>query len=619
MPREQLTSVQRNALQLDEALVRVARSRGAFDLAVGAVLARLFEGDRLVQLGYARESDYMRERLGIAPSLGFSWARLARELSHRPILRRAVTAGVVSTRKALAVLPLAAGDCEGAWTEAAMRLSLREIGSAVKAAGKEAPEERFEAEVLVLPMTPGQQERLDLALALAKEDLGPEARRWQCTEAICQEFLSSFAEWDGGGSGGPGPPAASAPPPRRAARLVAHQLAAVEEALEVIARIRKEHEGPGALALDGCALRLLAARRRYDETFGILAERAHEQRIFGTLGYGSLEAYGEERLGMRAGTVRQRIWLERRLRDLPSLREALSSGRLPYSKALVVARQATPFDIDARIAHARSTTCQQLEREAEAEEDRRNRGASTRKVWTPRDAAQTVRDAIAAAQARSREERGIEIDAGEALAAIADHFVAIHEAHRPAHDARRWIPRFRREVLLRKGGLCAVPGCSRAARHVHHIVFRSHGGPDTAANGVGICAAHHLHGIHRGYLEVTGRAGERLHWRFATGEASPTEEWVTFGDDDVRRADFAARDEAGGGGGDGCVEPAAAAGGRADGCVEPAADGSMFVAEGQGDRAWVVTCAAGALAWPGPELPAAAEGDSPRKEVISAA
>jgi len=85
---------------------------------------------------------------------------------------------------------------------------------------------------------------------------------------------------------------------------------------------------------------------------------------------------------------------------------------------------------------------------------------------------------------------------------------------------------------MRKGGLCSVPGCSRAAVHVHHVVFRSRGGPLEEWNEIGICAVHHLHGIHIGYLEVSGRAGERLEWRLATGEA-----WVTLGDDDVFRAD----------------------------------------------------------------------------------
>ncbi|MCK6460602.1 MAG: HNH endonuclease, partial [Planctomycetes bacterium] len=557
---EDLSPAEQQALEDDARLSAVARCLGALDLALGATLAPMFDRRLLPQLSYARESDYARERLQVSPSEMFSCVRLARELRHRPILRQAVTAGAVSKRKALAVMPLAVGDCEGAWTEAAMRLSVRELESAAKAAGSAVPEERFEAEVVVLPMTPEQQDRLDAALALAKEDLGPEAKAWQCMEVIAIEFLSSFAEYDAEGetsghpmtrgrvpgepAAPPDAPAAVAPRPmsRHAGRVIARQLEAIAEALEVIRRIEEEVPGDDALALDARAMRLAAARRRYDETLGILARKFRWERGDAILGY-SFDAYCEERLLMRAGTVRQRIWLEGRMRDLPPLREALSSGRIGYAKALVVARRATWEDVGERIARAEQTTCQQLEREAQAEEEREHRAKGTRKLWSPSDAAQTVRDAIAAAQRRALAEAGVAIDAGEALAVVADHFAEVKQAHMT--PLRRRMSEFRRVALMRKGGLCAVPGCSRAAVHVHHVVFRSRGGKDEPWNGVALCAVHHLHGIHLGYLEVTGRAGERLHWKFATGEAMPTEEWVTVGDDDVRRAGSAAAAGAG--------------------------------------------------------------------------
>jgi hypothetical protein len=229
------------------------------------------------------------------------------------------------------------------------------------------------------------------------------------------------------------------------------------------------------------------------------------------------------------------------MRALPALREALKSGKLTYSKALAVARHATAADVEGRIARAARTTCQQTEREGEAEEDRKNRGARVRRFWGPRDAAATIRDAIGCAQAWSLGTRGVKIDEGEALAVVADHFVKVAEAHRRPHADR--IDPKRREVLMRKAGLCSVPGCSRAACHLHHIVFRSRGGSDDPRNLVGLCRVHHLHGVHLGYLEVTGSAGELLHWKLGTGEAVPLEEWVTYGDDDVRRAGAAATGE----------------------------------------------------------------------------
>jgi hypothetical protein len=554
------TPAQKEALDLDGTLVPVARGAGVIELALGTALDLLFRGDRLAQLGCSREADYARERMGVPPSTMFQWLRLARELKHRPLLRAAVLAGRLSTRKALAVLPLAEGDLEARWTEAAMRLTLREIASAARAAGKEDPEERFESDTLVLPMTAGQQARLDAALALAKEDIGPEARRWQCLEALSDEWLSEHPAPEREGASGAGP---SLPPDPGEAKLLARQLAVRAEAFDFVRKEWKEPPPDDALGLDGLVKRLLLVRRENDEAFGALALRAREGRVHAVLGYGTFEAYCEERLGLRAATVRQRIWLERRMRRLPRLREALRSGRLTYSKALAVARHAKPSDVEARIERAAATTCQQTEREGEEEEDRKNRGAGVRKVWGPKEAVEAVKDAIASARAWSKGRDGKEIDDGEALAVVADHFVEVTKAHRPPGGDR--IDPKRREVLMRKAGLCAVPGCSRAACHLHHLVYRSRGGSDDPRNLVGLCAVHHLHGIHLGYLEVTGVAGERLHWKLGTGEAVPLEEWVTHGDDDVRRA-----------GGAGAADEAS----RPDTVTDAESDGAGFVSEG---------------------------------------
>ena len=89
------------------------------------------------------------------------------------------------------------------------------------------------------------------------------------------------------------------------------------------------------------------------------------------------------------------------------------------------------------------------------------------------------------------------------------------------------MPPRRREVMLRHGGMCAVPTCTRRAEHVHHIVYRSRGGPEQAWNEVALCLAHHLYGVHRGYVTVRGRAGERLVWRLPLGD------WITRADDDA--------------------------------------------------------------------------------------
>jgi hypothetical protein len=310
-------------------------------------------------------------------------------------------------------------------------------------------------------------------------------------------------------------------------------LAAVDEAHGIVADEDGETlASMGAAELQARVDRFMAARRESDAVFGPLAHEVARTRAWETLGYGSLEEYCRERLGMSARTVKQRAWLERRMEALPGLREALAADRVTYSKALLIAKDATPYTIDARIEEAASTTWQQLERESTEREDRQNRAAGVRRLWGPDDAAAAVVDAILSAQAVAKAKTGEQIGAGEALARIADHFVEVCKAH--AAGSRR-VPRRRREVLARTDGICSVPGCSRPAEHVHHIVFRSRGGKNVLWNETGVCTPHHLHGIHRGYLTVRGRAGEALVWEFGAAEAVPLEVWLTKGGDDVKR------------------------------------------------------------------------------------
>jgi hypothetical protein len=104
---------------------------------------------------------------------------------------------------------------------------------------------------------------------------------------------------------------------------------------------------------------------------------------------------------------------------------------------------------------------------------------------------------------------------GECLARIAWHFV---ETWRPVLDAR--VTRHQR-ALLREHGRCQVPGCSRAADHAHHVELRSRGGPDTFENLAGVCAPHHLVGIHGGFVRVDGRAPDGLRWELGVRAGAP--------------------------------------------------------------------------------------------------
>ncbi len=89
-PHEKKSVLRPEAAHLiDSLLARVARGRGALDVAIGAALARLSERDRALRLGYSGIGDYARERLGMAGRTAQAMARLARSCgSARSFARR---------------------------------------------------------------------------------------------------------------------------------------------------------------------------------------------------------------------------------------------------------------------------------------------------------------------------------------------------------------------------------------------------------------------------------------------------------------------------------------------------------------------------------------------------
>ena len=120
----------------------------------------------------------------------------------------------------------------------------------------------------------------------------------------------------------------------------------------------------------------------------------------------------------------------------------------------------------------------------------------------PADVALTLATAFKAV----RVVEGPRLSDGMCLVALARHYL---EVWKPLFPKRNTLSQQIRERDL---GQCQVPGCSRRAAHAHHVEPRSHLGPNTAANLVGICPAHHLVGIEKGYVRVNGTAPNGLVW-----------------------------------------------------------------------------------------------------------
>src|SRR3954469_5322515 len=194
LPRERDEAVCHEAARVvDALLVRVARCRGALDVAVGEALDVLGTGSRVLDLGHSCIGDYARERLGIAASTAQKMVRFARRLRERPLLHAAVRAGEVPVRAAEAVMPEARGENEAVGGERARRETVRALLAAVKGGcqGGDLDDDEERWSPTRAELTPEQRAVLDKAVELARAALCASAPKHELIEGMCEEYLGS--------------------------------------------------------------------------------------------------------------------------------------------------------------------------------------------------------------------------------------------------------------------------------------------------------------------------------------------------------------------------------------------------------------------------------------------
>jgi hypothetical protein len=498
-------------------LIGVARGREAIDLAIGEGLCALEDRDALMALGYSRMTDYAREVLGLPSTTARDKVRLARGLVARPLLREAVRSGKLTPRKALEVLPVARGDAERPWLLLAGTLSVRELHSAVARArgapvqGAASPAESPDEErwqLLALPLRPEHRVVVEEAMRLAGEILGQGAPAWQRLEAMALEFLGSHPVEPREEDLGTRPrPAEGGIPPEELERALEFESNGWDwlEAVEPLAAPELQEMDPEAL--DAKLQELVEKRTSWDELFGVLARGFVRAGLSQSLGFANLGQYVRERLGMSRRAVEQRVWLERRMEDLPQLRHALARGDVSYEKARLVAGVADFATVNEWIHRAGELTCVDLEAAVEAARDAQACARRRLEVRVPERVAGLLDEALRAVA----EAWGGPVDPAGCLALLARHFVQVWG---PILERRNDA---RTRVMERDGGRCTTPGCSRASAQNHHVVRRSQGGGDDPGNLTAVCAPHHLRGIHGELIRVSGTAPHGLVWELRSG------------------------------------------------------------------------------------------------------
>ncbi|HWE25198.1 MAG TPA: HNH endonuclease [Myxococcales bacterium] len=497
-------------------LTRVARGRAALDIAIGEGLLGLREGNRTMRFGYAGIGDYARERLGIAAGTALKLARRAERLRSVPLLRNAVWLGVISLSKTDAILPVARGEDEASWVERARRDTVRALEKAVRASGAVVPEEEEKWERVFVQLFPDAKPTWDKALELAGREVGLAAPKWQRVNAICEEYLGAHAPPDEDGDEVMRSPVGNwLEELKEDLEKVSQQWAFLDRETAVVAPVPIVPQMEDAVLLDEELRRLAATRTEWDEVFGHLAMVFKMTGLWREAQFASFDHFCEEQLGMGGRTVEQRIALERRLYALPKLRQALRDGRVSYEKARAIAWTADDTTEEQWIARAQTMTCIALRREIEEHEEGQISTRGGFDLRMPARVRRVLEDAIRAA----RKEAGKWITPSECLRRIAQHFIDVWEKGRKERNT------VQNRVRKRDKGFCQVPWCSRVMAHVHHIIRRSQGGSNDPSNLISLCVAHHLHGVHDGWIRVSGKAPDKLRWT-VVADHSAAPPWV---------------------------------------------------------------------------------------------
>jgi hypothetical protein len=309
------------------------------------------------------------------------------------------------------------------------------------------------------------------------------------------------------------------------------------------------------------ALRAIASRRAMlDAEEARWLIEARRSALHRHLGFATLLEYMERVLGYGPHAAKERLRVADALEELPAMRDALASGRLPFSAVRELSRVATGDTEVAWLAAAEGRTLREIEpmvagrRRGDLPGDppdpERLRHALRFEVSGPTLA--LLRDARRALE----DEVGERLDDDQLVAALckavlggprdegrATHQIAITvcetcdrawqdgagaaieippvaveraccdaqhigrvDADVPARATQNVPPALRRLVWRRDHGRCVVPGCrSSTYLEVHHVQWRMNGGRHSARNCCVLCDAHHG-AVHAGRLVITGSA-----------------------------------------------------------------------------------------------------------------
>lgn len=527
------------ALLLDGHLRRLARQEAFCRRVLGRLAHALLARRAYHALGFARLSDYARERLGLSAREVQDLSCVAERLERLPAIAAAFQRGELSWTQTRLLAGKATPDTEVEWIALAAGRSTRALEALIAEDGPPAagddredtidgePSARFR-----LRCPPRVRRRWRDVVELARRVQGADGPPWRAAEAVAAEGFSALVD----ASWLPSRPAAPAPldPEEGIPGFPDLDWQAVAEAIpsDVTAL------GEGVDRLDPFALDLrlravLRAMQRIDWQMGRWLRLLADLRLVGSLGFPSLARYVRERLGISPAKARALVALDRRSTQAPALAEAYREGLLSWVRALTLLPVATGGTADAWVARGQEVTVRRLEAEVDWALAAR---ADDAPIAPPPAGAPLV---IPECQMRARdgwEPAGDEVAFAAPVSVVVLLRSVILACTLPGetawrgferlldHVEREWrsLPGHPDPVFERDGWRCTAPACSsRRDLQDHHILFRSRGGSDALENRTTLCPFHHLRGIHAGRVRAQGRAPDAITWELGVRPGRP--------------------------------------------------------------------------------------------------
>jgi hypothetical protein len=455
---------------------------------LGALAEAVVQGRAHEKLGFRSLGDWSRERIGVGARAVSEWARVWRALKGLPRLRAAVLGGEVSWTVARKIVTLATPENEAECLETVRGRSVRAVEAMIEAlrAAEEpagAPEAADDEERVCVRIECSARlaTKWAAAVELARRASGEQLSVWEAAEAIAAEAASALGapevEEDARDE--------KLPSRSRSTRRAESS----ECGLRAVRWPWLRWDGPLGTQeaesvesdlgdapppeLDRRFRAAIAFLQRVDFEIGRILRQILERGLYRELGFESFEDYVVERLDLSPRTARR---LVRLARAPEAVATAFREGRITLLAAEAILRGA-PLD--------ETVTLRKLQEQVQPEID----------FWAPPDVARLFLAMVARV----------------GLERLLDHAIATWIAMaQPGH-----------EVFERDRWWCTAPACSaRRNLHRHHIVYRSHRGPDEPWNLTTLCAWHHHRGVHGTGLRIRGLAPDDLVFELPIGRFS---------------------------------------------------------------------------------------------------